>query len=190
MAETKPEAKGTRPVLAAAVIFLLLTLVGAGVGLVAGSLLQVPPHAAGGSPVEGAQPDRAAASAEAGKPPSVPIAHDGGETAAAPAALPGEEHVTVKAFPFPPVLTTLAEPKGTWIRLEGSMLIDVNAEEKPELLAETAATNMLGYLRTVKLDQIDGPAGLLYFRQDINELVSALSAGQVREVLIHTLVVE
>ena len=93
-------------------------------------------------------------------------------------------------MPFPPVLTSLAEPKGVWIRIEGSMLILAETEDKPEVLVEQAGAQLLAYLRTVKLAQIEGPSGLLHMREDMNDVVSTLSRGQVREVLIHAMVVE
>lgn len=70
------------------------------------------------------------------------------------------------------------------------MLVSEHAEEKPEILVEQAATHVLAFLRTVTLSQIEGPSGLLYFRQDLNDLVSSMSEGQVREVLIYGLVFE
>lgn len=190
MAARSSGASGKSSAVLAAAVVLLLTLVGAGLGLVAGSLSRDSSQVAGeavNAPKAGA--DSLPSTAENEASHQAPSHADPAGNMPLP-ELPEPDSVTVKAFPFPPVLTTLAEPRGTWIRLEGSMLIDADAERNPELLAEQAATNLLGYLRSVKLDDIDGPSGLLFFRQDLNDVVSALSDGQVREVLIHTLVVE
>ena len=96
----------------------------------------------------------------------------------------------MKVMPFPPVLTTLAAPKGIWIRIEGSLLLAKETEDNPEILVEKAGTQILTYLRTARLAQIEGPSGFLHLREDLNNTVSALSGGQVREVLVHTMVVE
>jgi flagellar FliL protein len=48
----------------------------------------------------------------------------------------------------------------------------------------------LTYLRTLRLDQLEGPSGILGLRDDLNATVMALSNGEVRGVLIHGLVVE
>lgn len=189
MAASAAKASGSPSKVAASIVFVLLTLMSAGLGLATGSMLQpadtrdatLPPPADGAA---AHQPED-----EAPAPQKHAAAGEGSPGEAAP-ELPEAEDIHVSAVPFPPVLTTLAEPKGTWIRIEGSMLINTEAEDAPELLAEQAATHVLAYLRTVTLTQIEGPSGLAYFRQDLNELVAALSDGQVREVLIHSLVVE
>ena len=172
---------GSSSVMASVIVVLMLTLVAAGTGLVAGTLLNL--QASSDAKPETAQHTPA--------PPTAPAPpHGAAEQQAEVAEAEPEEPVTVKAFPFPPVLTSLAAPSGTWIRIEGSMLVSEHAEEKPEILVEQAATHVLAFLRTVTLSQIEGPSGLLYFRQDLNDVVSAMSEGQVREVLIHGLVVE
>lgn len=172
---------GTSSAMASVIVVLMLTVVGAGTGLVAGTMLKLQPAHQDVADTGGDQPEAS------GAPPQP---HATGEEPADVAAVEPEEPVPVKAFPFPPVLTSLAAPSGTWIRIEGSMLVSEQASEKPEILVEQAATNILAFLRTLKLSQIEGPSGLLYFRQDLNDLVSSMSEGQVREVLIHGLVVE
>ncbi|MCB1378751.1 MAG: flagellar basal body-associated FliL family protein [Alphaproteobacteria bacterium] len=70
------------------------------------------------------------------------------------------------------------------------MVVVEETDESAEVLVEKAATQVLAYLRTTGLRQIEGPSGLLYLRQDLNDVIAALSGGQIREVLIHSLVVE
>ena len=153
------------------VIVLLLSLVGAGAGFAVGSILQSGPLAGN----------------------SVPEA----ETVNKPEAAEGDGEETelidphsLRVVPFPPVLTTLAEPKGKWIRLEGSIMITTDAEDPPEVLAERSGEQILTYLRSVRLDQIEGPTNVLGFREDLNEMLHVLSKGQVKGILINGLVVE
>jgi flagellar FliL protein len=101
-----------------------------------------------------------------------------------------EDLTGLKIVPFPPVLTTLSEPRGKWIRVEGSILITPEASQQPEILAEKSGEQILAYLRSLRLDQLEGPSGLLAIRSDLNETVSTLSGGQVKGVLIHGIVVE
>lgn len=169
---------GSSSVMASVIVVLMLTLVAAGTGLVAGTMLNLAPPSDARTETETQAPGKSSAAADS---------HGAAEQ---PAEVEPEEPVAVKTFPFPPVLTSLAAPPGTWIRIEGSMLVSEHAGERPEILVEQAATNVLAFLRTLKLSQIEGPSGLLYFRQDLNDLVSSMSDGQVREVLIHGLVVE
>ena len=168
------------------VIVALLTLVGAGTGFAVGALLRAEPRAE----AHAAAPDTVAAATE------TETGHAKEKNSQTPDGAGEEEPVEaidprgVKAIPFPPVLTTLAEPVGAWIRLEGSILVATDTEDAPELLAEKAGEQILTYLRSVRLTQIEGPAGVLGLRGDLNETVKALSNGQVRGVLIHGLVVE
>ena len=171
------------------VLALLLSLIGAGAGFAVGYLIvpEPPPAAALQKPQE---------TGEAAKPSDGHGEADGHAAAGTDAtgtsgdANEEEEHIDVRAVPFPPVLTTLAAPAGNWIRLEGSALLRTETDDPPELLAETAAEQILTYLRTVRLEQIEGPSGMLALREDIDEMVKVLSGEQVQGVLIHGLVVE
>lgn len=168
---------------------LLLTLVGAGAGLSVGALLQAPPQAEPQAIAAVATPPDekpAEATAEAhGTPEPGHVAEAEEMPAEEPPAV-----TAVKAIPFPPVLTTLAAPKGKWIRVEGSILAALETEDSPELLAEKAGEQIFNYLHSVRLDQIEGPSGVLGLGDDLTEMVKVLSHGQVQGVLIHGLVVE
>lgn len=168
------------------VVVLLLSLVGAGVGFSVGVFLQPTPEAEMSA--------SKTTSAEQGdlKP------SDAGEMVE-PSAVEDTESKPVedmpvdpelKIVPLPPVLTTLAAPQGKWIRLEGVILAVPGTSTQPELLAERAGEHILTYLRTVKLEQLQGPSGFLTLRDDLNETVNALSKGDVHSVLIHGLLVE
>lgn len=184
---------GKRELMTTVVIVLLLTLVGAGVGFAVGTLLAPGETAkAAGEPAEG-DTDTAAPSETAEHQPE-----GGGHPAGEAQATQDEEEIVeedilpkdLTVIPFPAVLTTLAEPKGKWIRVEGSILAKQGGEKSPELLAEESGERILAYLRTVRLDQLESPSGLLGLRDDLNETVRTLSDGHVHGVLIHGLVIE
>ena len=50
--------------------------------------------------------------------------------------------------------------------------------------------DVVGYLRTVSLKQIEGATGFQYLSEDLNERVRARSDGVVRELIIQGLIVE
>lgn len=178
------------------VVVLLLTLVGAGTGLAVGSLIQ-----------SGAGQEAGIAAADAVKPgttakPEIEpkdahgapaeghgVSETQDESAEEEAVEVIDPH-TLRTVPFPPVLTTLAEPKGKWIRLEGSILITAETEDTPEVLAERSGEQILTYLRSLRLGQLEGPAGVLGLREDLTEMLQVLSKGQVKGILINGLVVE
>jgi flagellar FliL protein len=97
---------------------------------------------------------------------------------------------TSNLFDLPPIVTNLGSPQETWIRLETSMIFDSSVVKHPETLAAEIANDLLAYLRTVTIAQIQGPIGLQNLRQDINERAFIRSNAAVKELVIKTLVLQ
>ncbi|HXZ16557.1 MAG TPA: flagellar basal body-associated FliL family protein [Roseiarcus sp.] len=93
-------------------------------------------------------------------------------------------------YDLPPIVTNLGSPQDTWIRLEGSLVFDPKALPHPEAMAGKIGEDLLAYLRTATLKQLEGPIGLQSIRQDLNERAAIRSEGKVREFVIRTLVVQ
>ena len=91
---------------------------------------------------------------------------------------------------LPPIVTNLGAPQDTWIRLEGSIIFDPKALPHPEAVAGQIGDDVLAYLRTVSLRQLEGPIGLENIREDLNERATTRSGGKVRAFVIRTLVVQ
>ena len=91
---------------------------------------------------------------------------------------------------LPPIVTNLGAPQDTWVRLEGSIIFDPKALPHPEAVAGQIGDDILAYLRTVSLRQLEGPIGLENIRQDLNERAAIRSGGKVRGLVIRTLVVQ
>jgi flagellar protein FliL len=115
---------------------------------------------------------------------------------ASPAAKqPGEPQVSAPAqsstiIDLPPIVTNLGAPPDTWIRLEGSIIFDPKSLSHPEAVAGQIGDDVLAYLRTVSLHQLEGPVGLENIRQDLSERAATRSGGKVRGFVIRTLVVQ
>lgn len=90
----------------------------------------------------------------------------------------------------PPVVTNLASPPDIWVRLEASIILADAEVASPDVLAGEIAEDMLAYLRTVSLAQIEGPSGLLHLHADLNDRVAIRSNNLVRELIVETLVVQ
>jgi flagellar protein FliL len=97
---------------------------------------------------------------------------------------------TSNLLDLPPVVTNIGAPQETWVRLETSMIFDATEVKHPDSLAAEIGADLLAYMRTVTLAQIQGPIGLQNLRQDLNERAAARSGGQVKELVIKTLVVQ
>ena len=97
---------------------------------------------------------------------------------------------TANLKPLPAILTNLASPKGTWIRIEASVVFGADASAGSNALAATIGEDIIAYLRTVPLAQLEGPSGFLHLREDLNDRVRIRSGGKVRELVIHAMVLE
>jgi flagellar protein FliL len=91
---------------------------------------------------------------------------------------------------LPPIVTNLGAPQDTWVRLEGSIIFDPGTLPHPEAVAGQIGDDILAYLRTVSLRQLEGPIGLENIRHDLGERAAIRSDGKVRTFVIRTLVVQ
>ena len=91
---------------------------------------------------------------------------------------------------LPPIVTNLGAPQDTWVRLESSIVFDPKTLPHPETVASQIGDDILAYLRTISLHQLEGPIGLENIRQDLNERAATRSGGKVHALVIKTLVVQ
>lgn len=89
-----------------------------------------------------------------------------------------------------PMVTNLGAPEDAWIRLEAAVVIDNPGQPDTDVLAREITGDFLTYLRTVSLAQVQGAIGLQYLRQDLTERAVIRSKGRVRELIIHTMVLQ
>jgi len=124
------------------------------------------------------------------KAPSAPQGQASKEALAAAASGQGGGVQTSIMIDLPPIVTNLGAPQDLWVRLETSMIFDPVAVAHPDALAAEIANDLLAYLRTVSVSQIQGPIGMQNLRQDINERAAIRSGGAVKELVIRTLVIQ
>lgn len=91
---------------------------------------------------------------------------------------------------LPPIIANLADPPDAWVRLQASIVFNGKAMLKPDMVAAQIAEDILGFMRTLSLAQIGGASGLQHLREDLNERAAIRSEGQVRELIIQTLVAQ
>ena len=97
---------------------------------------------------------------------------------------------TANLRPLPPIVTNLASPKGTWIRIEASVVVGADAAAGANALVAAIAEDIVAYLRTVSLAQIEGPSGFLHLREDLNDRARIRTGGKIRELVVQALVLE
>lgn len=175
------------------VVFVILTIIGSGAGFAVGSLDSQgteKAHPDEASDVSNLSGESTPSDGSTLQSPTADTKNESSEKAPEDSLPEKVQWQDFKIAKLPPIVTALAQPSGRWIRLEGSILVRPNTEQPAEQLAEQAGEQILAYLRTVELDHITGPSGFVSLRDDLNETVSALSSGEIEQVMIHGLVVE
>lgn len=159
---------------------LILTLVAAGGGGVLGMMLADMVHAPEPAKQESEKP-------KTGTEEKTAKSDASHEEASAEAE---GESVHLVLQPLQPIIANLAAPAGAWIRIEGSLLLDEEGAKEADILAAKTGEDILGFLRTVSLAQIEGASGYLHLREDLSDLVKFRSEGRVREFVMQSMVVE
>lgn len=88
------------------------------------------------------------------------------------------------------VVTNLADADEAWVRLESSVVFKTASVPNPDVALAEIRADLTAYLRTVTTRQIEGPSGLQHLREDLNERVNLRTKGQVRELILESLVVQ
>ncbi|MGX7874763.1 flagellar basal body-associated FliL family protein [Mesorhizobium sp. ORM6] len=120
-----------------------------------------------------------------GAPSSVPVAPENEGKVAEPAAQQPGTGPTLVALA--PITTNIASPADTWIRMEVSVVYDA---PQPPAMAEEIQQDLLAFVRTLKMHQIEGASGYQHLKADIEERASIRSQGHAKQVLIRTLLLE
>jgi flagellar FliL protein len=89
-----------------------------------------------------------------------------------------------------PVVTNLAGSETDWVRVEASIVYKPADEQHPDVLVSETRQDILSYIRTMSLAQIQGPSGLLHLREDLNERARLRSKGVIQELVLETLIVQ
>ena len=63
-------------------------------------------------------------------------------------------------------------------------------QEANRALLGEIAEDIIGYLRTVPMSDLEGPSGFLHLREDLNDRARIRSGGKIRELIIQALVLE
>jgi flagellar protein FliL len=90
----------------------------------------------------------------------------------------------------PPIVTNLAGPEGSWVRVQASIVFDRRKLQKPQAAAAEIGEDILGFMRTLTPAQISGASGLQHLREDLTERASLRSGGLVRELILQSVVVQ
>lgn len=89
-----------------------------------------------------------------------------------------------------PIVTNLASPDGAWVRLQTAIVYDRSDQMQMDVMSARIGDDILAFIKTLTLAQLQGASGLQHLREDLNERAATRSDGRVRELLIEMLVVQ
>lgn len=102
--------------------------------------------------------------------------------------LPYASDVEVKELPA--IVTNLASPPEMRVRMQVSIVYAKKGVENPSVLIARINDDLVAFVKTLTVRQIQGASGLQNLREDLTERASVRSQGMVREVVIESLVVQ
>ena len=163
-------------------ILLVMTAAAIGIGWFSGSYLN-------GTVV------RAPATAEAeAETAAKPAKAEGHGTGAGGHGEAKDEHGAAKGagnpllLDLPPIMTNIAAPSDIWLRVELSVIFDEPPTDPG--MADAIHQDLLAFVRTVKMHQIEGASGFQHLKADLAERAAIRSDGHVKAVMIKTLLFE
>lgn len=179
MSDEQKEEEKKSGIVGQIVIVAVLTLVAAGTGWALGSFVLKP-----GAQQEVAKVEMEQAEKEKKKEKKQKKKGDdgdGGEEEGEETAMSG--HIVE----LQPITANIATPEDTWLRLELAVLFS----DKPDLeTPEKIHQDIVAFVQTLKLYQMEGASGIRHLRQDMNELAKIRSEGKAKAVLIRAMLLE
>lgn len=96
---------------------------------------------------------------------------------------------TSRLYRLKPIVTNLTEPADVWLRLDAAIVFE---DEMPnsEVISAEISEDLLAFLKTLKVGQLEGATQLQHLREDLKDRVAIRSGGDVRDLIIESLVVQ
>lgn len=88
-----------------------------------------------------------------------------------------------------PLVTNLAEPRDVWMRIEASILVE-DVSDRDDILSRQVSEDIVAYLKTTTLAEFEGPSGFQNLREDLMDRARVRYGEQVKDLIIHGIVVE
>ncbi len=91
---------------------------------------------------------------------------------------------------LPAITTNLNSISKRWVRLEASIIAKSGTEAIAEKTQSRLTQDIMTHLRELKLEDLEGVAGLANLRSDLREIVRIRTKGRSEEVIVHGIIVE
>ncbi len=109
------------------------------------------------------------------------------DTVAPPAKVPAVKASEVK--PLATIVTNLREPSTLYVRMEAVVVLEPNTPDSAALAAKIG-DDLVSYLRTVSISELEGPTGFQYLREDLKKRSVQLGGGKVRDLYLQSFVIQ
>jgi flagellar protein FliL len=116
-------------------------------------------------------------------PPPEPAAAAATAAAKAPAQKPSEVRTLT------PIVVNLREPSDLYVRLEAAVVLEPGAPDGAAIAAKVG-DDLVSYVKTVSLSELEGPTGFQYFREDLRRRAVQIGGGKVKELLLQSFIVQ
>lgn len=174
-----------------AVVLLVLTIAAAAGGWFSGMQLHSGGEADAPAETVKVQVDPLPGSVEAEEAAEAADAHGGEAAGGGHDDVARDENGNIilipRLVPLEPVTTNLAAPRDIWVRME---LAIVFSAPPPPQLVRTIHEDILAYMRTVTLQQVQGASGFRHLKTDLEERARIRSDGLATQLMIRTLLFE
>lgn len=175
MADSRPPEQ--RPEPGILVPLLIVLVLGAGAGFGYGTTLGAPPPASA-----------ARTSGQVGDADGPKRATSAGESS--PMGKADVERLKEHVVPLEPMIVNMGSAAGRWLRLEGSVAFAQPIKEGREALVAQLNEDLMGYLRSASLAQVESASSLEFLRDDLTEIVQLRTKGRAKRFVLRTLVIE
>ncbi len=109
------------------------------------------------------------------------------DTVATPAKAPVVKPSEVK--PLATIVTNLREPSTLYVRMEAVVVLEPNTPDSAALAAKIG-DDLVSYLRTVSISELEGPTGFQYLREDLKKRSVQLGGGKVKDLYLQSFVIQ
>lgn len=89
-----------------------------------------------------------------------------------------------------PIVSSLNDPNGIWIRLEIAVIFGEGKHYEGEIDKISLQNDIVSYLRSIDSALISGPSGFVHFHEDLVDRVRMTTGGRAEDVKILSLVAE
>ena len=89
-----------------------------------------------------------------------------------------------------PVIVNLADPPGTFIRVQGSVVFKTEAMKDASTTISKIEADIATYLRTLSVADLEGTNGLQNLKEDLNQRATIRAEGDVFEFILETMVIQ